>query len=97
MAEVCAFVMGPARLRHSAECQNCRVPLTLVIWRIRFPTTSPPPVITATAGVEPGAETLVLDVAGQLVACKGVTFADRGETDMPDFDEPVRLFEVQWQ
>ena len=32
----------------------------------------------------------------QLVAGKGFTFVDRGETEMRGFEERVRLHEVRW-
>ena len=44
-----------------------------------------------------GAVSSLTDVVRQLVAGKGFLFADRGETDMRGFDEPVRLYEVRWQ
>ncbi len=46
------------------------------------------------AGQAKGGEILVSDVVRQLVAGKGFTFADRGETALRGFDEPVRLYEV---
>jgi class 3 adenylate cyclase len=49
-----------------------------------------------TAAKAQGGEILVTDVVRQLVAGKGFVFADRGETEMRGFDEPVRLFEVRW-
>jgi class 3 adenylate cyclase len=39
---------------------------------------------------------LVSDVVRQLVAGKGFLFADRGETELRGFEDPVRLFEVRW-
>jgi hypothetical protein len=33
----------------------------------------------------------------QLVAGKGFLFADRGETELRGFEDPVRIFEVRWQ
>lgn len=39
---------------------------------------------------------LVSDVVRQLVAGKGFLFADRGESDLRGFEDPVRLFEVRW-
>ena len=44
-----------------------------------------------------GGEILVSDVVRQLVAGRGFLFADRGETVLRGFDDPVRLFEVRWQ
>jgi class 3 adenylate cyclase/pimeloyl-ACP methyl ester carboxylesterase len=40
---------------------------------------------------------LVADVVRQLVAGKGFLFADRGDTDLRGFEEPVRLYEVRWR
>lgn len=40
---------------------------------------------------------LVTDVIRQLVAGKGFLFADRGETDLRGFEDPVRLYEVSWR
>jgi class 3 adenylate cyclase/pimeloyl-ACP methyl ester carboxylesterase len=40
---------------------------------------------------------LVSDVVRQLVAGKGFLFADRGETELRGFEDPVRIFEVRWQ
>jgi len=45
---------------------------------------------------EPG-QVLVSDVVRQLVAGKGFLFADRGETELRGFEDPVRIFEVRWQ
>lgn len=39
---------------------------------------------------------LVSDVVRQLVAGKGFLFADRGESELRGFEDPVRLFEVRW-
>ena len=50
--------------------------------------------ITATAD---GGEILVSDVVRQLAKGKDFLFADRGETSLKGFDEPVRLFEVRWR
>jgi len=44
-----------------------------------------------------GGEILASDVVRQLVAGKGFLFADRGETALRGFEEPVRLFELGWQ
>lgn len=48
------------------------------------------------AQAEP-AEVLVSDVVRQLVAGKGFLFADRGETALRGFEDPVRLYEVRWR
>ena len=44
-----------------------------------------------------GGEILVSDVVRQLVAGKGFVFADRGETALRGFEEPVRMHEVRWR
>jgi class 3 adenylate cyclase len=44
-----------------------------------------------------GGEILVSDVVRQLVAGKGFVFADRGETALRGFEEPVRVYEVSWR
>jgi len=44
---------------------------------------------------EPG-RILVSNVVRELVAGKGFLFADRGETALRGFEDPVRLFEVRW-
>ena len=44
-----------------------------------------------------GGEILVSDVVRQLVKGKYFLFADRGETSLKGFDEPVRLYEVSWR
>ncbi len=49
--------------------------------------------IAAQAG---GGEILVSDVVRQLVAGKGFRFADHGAAALKGFEEPVRLFEVEW-
>jgi len=41
-------------------------------------------------------EILVADVVRQLVAGKEFLFADRGETELRGFEDPVRMFEVRW-
>lgn len=41
-------------------------------------------------------EILTSDVVRQLVAGKGFLFADRGETVLRGFEDPVRLYEVRW-
>ena len=43
-----------------------------------------------------GGEILVTDVVRQLVAGKAFHFVDQGEIEMKGFEEPVRLFSVQW-
>ncbi len=50
--------------------------------------------ITATAK---GGEILVANVVRELAKGKDFLFADRGETSLKGFDEPVRLYEVRWQ
>jgi class 3 adenylate cyclase len=45
---------------------------------------------------EPG-EILVSDVVRQLAAGKEFLFADRGETALRGFEDPVRLYEVRWR
>jgi class 3 adenylate cyclase len=42
-------------------------------------------------------EILVADVVRQLVAGKEFLFADRGDTELRGFEDPVRLYEVRWQ
>ena len=44
-----------------------------------------------------GGEVLASDVVRQLVAGKRVLFADRGETALRGFEDPVRLYEVSWR
>jgi len=44
-----------------------------------------------------GGEILASDVVRQLVAGKGFVFADRGETTLRGFEDPVRLYEVRWR
>jgi class 3 adenylate cyclase len=41
-------------------------------------------------------EILVADVVRQLVAGKEFLFANRGETELRGFEDPVRVFEVRW-
>jgi class 3 adenylate cyclase len=50
--------------------------------------------ITATAK---GGEILVANVVRELAEGKDFLFADRGETSLKGFDEPVRLYEVRWR
>lgn len=49
------------------------------------------------AGQARGGDILVSDVVRQLLAGKGLLFADRGETVLRGFDDPVRLYEVRWR
>jgi class 3 adenylate cyclase/pimeloyl-ACP methyl ester carboxylesterase len=49
------------------------------------------------AGQAQGGEILVSDVVRQLVAGKGFVFEDRGEQALKGFEEPVRVYEVQWR
>jgi class 3 adenylate cyclase len=44
-----------------------------------------------------GGEILASDVMRQLVAGKGFLFADRGESTLRGFEDPVRLYEVGWE
>ena len=44
-----------------------------------------------------GGEILAANVVRELVAGKKFLFADRGETELRGFEEPVRLFEVSWE
>jgi class 3 adenylate cyclase len=44
-----------------------------------------------------GGEILASDVVRQLVAGKGFLFADRGETVLRGFEDPVRLYQVRWR
>ncbi len=44
-----------------------------------------------------GGEILVADVVRQLTKGKDFLFADRGETSLRGFEDPVRLFEVRWR
>jgi class 3 adenylate cyclase/pimeloyl-ACP methyl ester carboxylesterase len=48
------------------------------------------------SSAEPG-EILSSDVVRQLVAGKGFMFADRGESALRGFEDPVRLYEVRWR
>ncbi len=50
--------------------------------------------ITATAK---GGEILVSNVVRELAKGKDFLFADRGETSLRGFEDPVRLFEVRWR
>ena len=49
------------------------------------------------AGEAEGGEVLASDVVRQLVAGKRFLFADRGETALRGFEDPVRLYEVRWR
>jgi len=44
-----------------------------------------------------GGEILASDVVRQLAAGKGFLFADRGETALRGFEDPVRVYEVRWR
>ena len=44
-----------------------------------------------------GGEILVANVVRELAKGKDFLFADRGDTTLKGFDEPVRLYEVRWQ
>jgi len=44
-----------------------------------------------------GGEILVANVVRELAAGKGFLFADRGETALRGFEDPVRLYEVRWR
>jgi class 3 adenylate cyclase len=50
--------------------------------------------ITSTAA---GGEILAANVVRELTKGKNFLFADRGETSLRGFEDPVRLFEVRWQ
>jgi class 3 adenylate cyclase len=50
--------------------------------------------ITASAK---GGEILVANVVRELAKGKDFLFADRGDTSLKGFDEPVRLYEVRWR
>jgi class 3 adenylate cyclase len=43
-----------------------------------------------------GGEILIANVVRELAAGKGFSFADRGETALRGFEQPVRLYEVRW-
>ncbi len=49
------------------------------------------------AGQAKGGEILASNVVRELVAGKEFLFADRGETSLRGFEDPVRLYEVRWQ
>ena len=44
-----------------------------------------------------GGEILVADVVRQLTKGKDFLFADRGETELRSFEDPVRLYGVGWR
>ena len=44
-----------------------------------------------------GGEILASNVVRELVAGKGFLFADRGETELRGFEDPVRVYEVRWR
>ncbi len=48
------------------------------------------------ARAEPG-EILASNVVRELVAGKGFLFADRGETELRGFEDPVHIYEVGWR
>ncbi|HUF52319.1 MAG TPA: adenylate/guanylate cyclase domain-containing protein [Dehalococcoidia bacterium] len=48
-------------------------------------------------GLANGGEILVANVVRELAKGKGFAFADRGETVLRGFEEPVRIFEVSWR
>lgn len=48
------------------------------------------------AGTASGGQVLVANVVRELVAGKGFLFADRGETSLRGFEDPVRLYELRW-
>ena len=48
------------------------------------------------AAMAKGGEILVANVVRELAEGKDFLFADRGEVALRGFDDPVRLFEVQW-
>jgi class 3 adenylate cyclase len=49
------------------------------------------------ASVAAGGEIVASNVVRELVAGKGFLFADRGDSAMRGFEDPVRLYEVRWQ
>jgi class 3 adenylate cyclase len=49
------------------------------------------------AGKATSGEILASDVIRQLVAGKGFLFADRGDTVLRGYEDPVRLYEVRWR
>ena len=49
------------------------------------------------AGKASGGEILASNVVRELVAGKDFLFADRGDTELRGFEDPVRLFELRWR
>ncbi len=49
------------------------------------------------AAAAQGDQVLASDVVRQLLAGKGFTFTECGEHALKGFDEPVRLYEVNWR
>ena len=49
------------------------------------------------AGMASGGEVLTSNVVRELVAGKGFLFADRGDTTLRGFEDPVRVYELRWQ
>jgi class 3 adenylate cyclase len=49
------------------------------------------------AALAEGGEILVANVVRELSEGKGFLFADRGDTALRGFEDPVRLFEVRWR
>jgi adenylate cyclase len=49
------------------------------------------------ASMAAGAEVLTSNVVRELVAGKGFLFADRGDTTLRGFEDPVRVYELRWQ
>ena len=49
------------------------------------------------AALAAGGEIFASDVVRQLVAGKGFLFADRGESALRGFEDPVRVYEVGWE
>ncbi|MCH8816025.1 MAG: hypothetical protein IH957_13230, partial [Chloroflexi bacterium] len=44
-----------------------------------------------------GGEILASNVVRELVAGKEFLFADRGDTELRGFEDPVRVYEVRWR
>ncbi len=44
-----------------------------------------------------GGEILAANVVRELTAGKDFLFADRGDTALRGFEDPVRLYEVRWR
>jgi class 3 adenylate cyclase len=49
------------------------------------------------AAAAKGGQILVSNVVRELAKGKQFLFSDRGEVDLKGFDEPVRLYEVNWE